>query len=1339
MAHFVDYPGPNPALVTCPVCKAEFRSRSRFKELLSHAEGAHADAHILFRCTKCNGGRTFTSIRAVASHASTCSRTYSQPHTPSINDTPAMGSQVYYSQPASPSFPKDSNLPEDTIRTNLVLQCPYPSVSPDYVACPVCTTKFFGKPKYTTLLSHGLSSHSATVVFSCSLCNKFSSNKLQSIRAHHAVHRSAIVMKDTVVENSCQDSATLVESGRGSVGSQELVRGAEEVELPTVSDSTDDRASVPNKPGASSVYEAAAPRVSRAFGIAAAINRLASVAVQQNHPAYTRLVSSLVDRLFVADAGISARLIDDLMTSYVRYLQPRGKHDQFRSARLDEFGLRPISLGSSAYATFKAFSMAVMRTPQKYAIVARIMHAKVTSEQHIWAEELRSDQDEGQTFPTFVNAVRNATAFPSRTLLRLFASTFQLRVRVLSTCRENEHTICPIKSDNNSFGTRFFLRRMDGFLQLCLPKGCYTRHEFAASIKSRNRALYFRDTTKLAREVLDSGKDIRCPLDPQVVEDYFRSLYGTESSDGCAFPINAAPFEGAQLAQPLDEKEILAAAKSINRSVAAGTDRIKIPRLLNKDPSLSVLTCLANMCLSIGYFPNGWRCNRSVLLPKLGKLFHDGILQKERVRQLDSWRPITISSILMRIVHKALVCRMRACHKFASNQAAMMASGCNHNIEVIKRINLWCRKKRRNLSLAFLDVKAAFDTLDHNAVKLALDAARCPSNLRSYILSSYSNSTTCFEMANGRTKQIVLKRGVKQGDPLSTFLFALAIDDILAGLVPASHGLCDPELGITHLAYADDVVLVADDRAKLQSAIDFVSERFEARGLQLSPSKCCTYAYSHNHGRLAIVDSEPSFTIKGKAISCLSPQDLKVYLGCNPIFPTDASNIPSRIKAMFGALYSAGLSPCQVVHIANDYAITQLIHELVHSDTSFTQLETFCALFRSLCIRALGLPQYINTGFTNLPSRNGGLGIRSILYEVFNQRLMMFESVSSCYPVLFPDRDQAKIDIFNKVCGSSNTTIPFRECWLEHLVESWKGAKTQCLGVDLFTKGMIRRDLISFRYFQGNMAEFKRQVKMRNGLLETNSVLSRFNPARSPACRHCNHPVETNCHALSGCPYVKAALTKRHNKVQQRLVYALRHFAKREFTVEENPTFKMEDGTYRFPDLLLLDSKKREAIVVDVAVPYEVNIEKVLEIYNAKKAKYACLFSHIADKYAIPLSAVSAEAIVVGARGSYSEATINALSTLGLHERTAHNLAQTAAERSLYVFDYFTQKNLTRRKWRGRQRDMPWSRNHAGVARRAVISGSLRGGRTSPTIPAGSQEQGLSEQEDNAPTQRELP
>ena len=118
-----------------------------------------------------------------------------------------------------------------------------------------------------------------------------------------------------------------------------------------------------------------------------------------------------------------------------------------------------------------------------------------------------------------------------------------------------------------------------------------------------------------------------------------------------------------------------------------------------------------------------------------------------------------------------------------------------------------CNEHNRTLYIAFVDFKAAFDSIDRISL---WDLIRTPPKLCRLLELLYSDSESCVRVGNDLSERFSIASGVRQGCVVAPDLFNRVIDHFICQLKTAA----EPSLGIdldysrlTDMDYADDIAL----------------------------------------------------------------------------------------------------------------------------------------------------------------------------------------------------------------------------------------------------------------------------------------------------------------------------------------------------------------------------------------------------------------------------------------------------------------------------------------------------------------------------------------------------
>lgn len=161
-------------------------------------------------------------------------------------------------------------------------------------------------------------------------------------------------------------------------------------------------------------------------------------------------------------------------------------------------------------------------------------------------------------------------------------------------------------------------------------------------------------------------------------------------------------------------------------------------------------------------------------------------------------------------------------------------SGMN-NIFILDQLVQRAVIKRKRLYAAFIDFKAAFDTIDRERLFRKLEKLKIPPYLIAAIRDIYAETR-----ATVGKKSFRHSKGLRQGCPLSPLLFALYISDIDQVLANAQDGgvVLVRGVKIYVLAYADDLLIIAETPRDLKEMLLTMAKYADRRGLIINTDKC---------------------------------------------------------------------------------------------------------------------------------------------------------------------------------------------------------------------------------------------------------------------------------------------------------------------------------------------------------------------------------------------------------------------------------------------------------------------------------------------------------------------
>ena len=141
--------------------------------------------------------------------------------------------------------------------------------------------------------------------------------------------------------------------------------------------------------------------------------------------------------------------------------------------------------------------------------------------------------------------------------------------------------------------------------------------------------------------------------------------------------------------------------------------------------------------------------------------------------------------------------------------------------------------------LIFIDFEKAFDSLEWNFLYNCLDVFNFGPNFKRWIKTFYANIKSCVVNNGLCSDYFELTRGVRQGDPLSPYLFLLAVETLAIAIRANEEikGIVINQEETKLLQYADDTTAVLADLESAQKLFQLLDKFKELSGLKVNSSK----------------------------------------------------------------------------------------------------------------------------------------------------------------------------------------------------------------------------------------------------------------------------------------------------------------------------------------------------------------------------------------------------------------------------------------------------------------------------------------------------------------------
>ncbi|XP_048491336.1 uncharacterized protein LOC125492674 [Beta vulgaris subsp. vulgaris] len=273
-------------------------------------------------------------------------------------------------------------------------------------------------------------------------------------------------------------------------------------------------------------------------------------------------------------------------------------------------------------------------------------------------------------------------------------------------------------------------------------------------------------------------------------------------------PVALASEDALSLGKLVSLEELSHVIKSMSPIKSPGPDEIQ-PVFYQQywEDLHEPIVSFVNKCLVEGRIPESINKSYLCLIPK-----------KSAPSTIGDFRPIGLCNTILKILTKTIATRLKTLMPNLTSplqSSFIKGRSIDENIIILKEVAHLFNRAKRNKSIMALkiDLTKAFDSLEWSFIRDTLVGFNFPKHLVDVIMSVVT-SPTIYVLWNGEvTPDFCPSRGIRQGDPLSPYIFVLCMER-LSLLIQQKLDIktwkplmITRDIGLSHLFYADDVFL----------------------------------------------------------------------------------------------------------------------------------------------------------------------------------------------------------------------------------------------------------------------------------------------------------------------------------------------------------------------------------------------------------------------------------------------------------------------------------------------------------------------------------------------------
>ncbi|KAN0015464.1 hypothetical protein ACTFIU_008195 [Dictyostelium citrinum] len=219
------------------------------------------------------------------------------------------------------------------------------------------------------------------------------------------------------------------------------------------------------------------------------------------------------------------------------------------------------------------------------------------------------------------------------------------------------------------------------------------------------------------------------------------------------------------------------------------------------------------------------------------------IFKKGDELNISNRRPITLLNTDYKILSKVLNSRLlditsKIINKFQNGFVPNRF--IQDNIQIMKEVIEISNKRKNNTLITFYDFNKAFDSISHKSISRTLEHIGIPPRFTAILLNLLKETKNKIKINDFLVNGITIRRGTKQGDPISPTIFALVLEPLLIDIINDNtiKGFTLPNSKSLKLtAFADDIATFTNSTEEIMKINTKIQKYCSATSSSLNKEK----------------------------------------------------------------------------------------------------------------------------------------------------------------------------------------------------------------------------------------------------------------------------------------------------------------------------------------------------------------------------------------------------------------------------------------------------------------------------------------------------------------------